>query len=124
DFQVEQKLVDAISRLPEDVRELALERCFFVAIGGDEGGSFFAPETITGLLDVGSGAPRYLVVLNSGWKLNDFQSAVAHEIAHIWLRDPDADFGDEAERHENEAAALAREWGFTGIGSLPFRERP
>jgi hypothetical protein len=30
----------------------------------------------------------------------------------------------DAKRHEDEAAAQVREWGFNGIGSLPFGKRP
>ena len=62
-------------------------------------------------------------MLNSSWSIDDFQSAVAHEIARLRLGHPEADLGIDVEEHENAAAALAREWGFTGIGSLSFRER-
>jgi hypothetical protein len=42
----------------------------------------------------------------------------------VLLGHPDADFGTDAVTHENEAAAKVREWGFSGIGSVPFDERP
>jgi hypothetical protein len=59
--------------LPDEPRELALKRCFFVAIGGDDHGGFFvSPESLA----AGADEPRSLVVLNSSWKLVDFQSAV------------------------------------------------
>jgi integrase len=116
DFQVEQKLIAALCRLPEDVREFALEKCFFVTIGRDDDGGFFvSPQFVSG---------RSLVVLNSAWKVDDFQSAVAHEIAHLWLGHPEFDMGPDVVRHEDEAAAKVREWGFGGIGSLRFGERP
>jgi hypothetical protein len=104
--------------LPDEPREFALKRCFFVAIGGDDHGGFFvSPESLA----AGADEPRSLVVLNSSWKLVDFQSAVAHEIAHLWLGHPDADFGPDVEKHENEAAEQVRTWGFSGIGSVPYQ---
>jgi hypothetical protein len=63
-------------------------------------------------------------VLNSSWKLADFQSAAAHEIAHFWLGHEEADPGIDVEATEDAAAALVREWGFTGIGSVPHGQRP
>jgi hypothetical protein len=32
--------------------------------------------------------------------------------------------GPDVVLHEDEAAAKVREWGFSGIGSLRFKERP
>lgn len=93
----------------------ALERCYFVAIGGNHGGFFVSPEYIAG---------RTLIVLNSCWKIDAFQSAVAHEIAHLWRGHPGADLGPDVERHEDEAAELVQEWGFSGIGGAPYGERP
>jgi hypothetical protein len=69
-------------------------------------------------------AGRTLIVLNVSWPVDVFQSAAAHEIAHVWLGHPQTDFGNEAETHEDEAAAQGRNWGFTGLGSLPYEERP
>ncbi len=121
DFQAEQKLIDALCRLPDNVRIFALEHCFFVAIGGDEGGFFVSPQSLTA---GGASGGRWLVVLNSSWKLDHFQSAVAHEIAHLWLGHPEADLGTDVALHENEAAEQVRAWGFGGIGSLRYEDRP
>lgn len=110
DFQVEQKLVDAIARLPDKVRTFALERCYFVAIGGNHGGFFVSPEYIAG---------RTLIVLNSCWKIDAFQSAVAHEIAHPWRGHPDADLGA-GRREARERGGRAR----PGMGFLLNRHRP
>jgi hypothetical protein len=121
DFQVEQKLIEALCRLPEDARDFALDRCFFITMGGEnEGGFYVSPTTLA----AGAEEPRWLVVLNSSWKGEDFQSAVAHEIAHLWLGHPEFDMGPDVVSNENEAAAEVRKWGFTGIGSLRFEDRP
>jgi hypothetical protein len=93
-----------------------LDRCFFTAITGrDQGGFFVTAPYLEG---------RTVSVLYGSWPVGDVQSAVAHEIAHVWLGHPEADFGNEAETHEDEAAAQVRERGFTGLGSLPYGERP
>jgi hypothetical protein len=102
------------------VRDFALDRCYFVSIGGDEGGFFVSMQ----YLEAGDPPARFLVVLNSAWPIEDYQSAAAHEIAHVWLEHPDADLGTDVADHENEAAAKVREWGFEGMGSLPYEERP
>jgi hypothetical protein len=61
DFQVEQKLLDAICRLPENARELALERCYFVAITAAQGGFYISPQSpLAGDEEL----QRTLVVLN------------------------------------------------------------
>jgi hypothetical protein len=32
--------------------------------------------------------------------------------------------GGDVAKHENAAAELVRAWGFAGIGSVPFEDRP
>jgi hypothetical protein len=86
DIQVEQKLIEALCRQPDNVREWALKRCFFAAIVGDDQGGFFVTAPYL--------EGRTLVVLNGIWGVDDFQSAVAHEIAHLWLGHPEADLLD------------------------------
>ena len=115
DFEVEQRLVDAVCRLPADARDFAFERVFFVAIGGSLGGFYVLPRQLEG---------RMLVVLNGDWKGEHFASAVAHELAHLMLGHPDPEVGKHAVAHENEAAKLIREWGFGGIGSIRIQEVP
>jgi hypothetical protein len=115
DFQVDERLVDAVCRLPADARDFAFERVFIVAIGGSLGGFYLLPQRLEG---------RMLVVLNGDWKGEHFASAVAHELAHLMLAHPDPDVGRHAVTHENEAAALVREWGFGGIGSIRIQEVP
>jgi hypothetical protein len=122
--QVEQKLIEALCRLPEDVRNFAVERCFFAVLGGPNAHGFFV---LHASLSAGAGEPRELVVLNSSRAAEDedeaFQSIVAHEIAHLWLGHPEMGSPDFV-ANEDEAAKLVREWGFTGIGALGFDERP
>jgi hypothetical protein len=119
DSQVEGNLIEALRRLPEDVRNFALDECFFVAVGRpDDGGFFVSPES----LRAGAEEPRRLVVLNSSWQGEDFQSAVAHEVAHLWLEHPEFG-GPYYEHNEDAAAALVRKWGFTGTGSVRFGDR-
>lgn len=120
EFQVEQKVIDVLCRLPADVCEFALEHCYFVAIGDGLGGFYISRATLLAEQPDGS----WLVVLNSSWKGHDFFSSVAHEIAHLWLKHPEFDMGPDVDSHENAAAARVREWGFTGIGSEPFEDRP
>jgi hypothetical protein len=120
DFQVEQRVVAVLCRLPEDVREFALDHCYFVAIGDDIGGYYVSRETLMAEQE----DLRWLVILNSSWKGDDLPSVVARELAHIWLKHPEFDFGLDIDRHENQAAEQVRAWGFEGIGSVPLSDRP
>jgi hypothetical protein len=114
DEQLRGRLYDVLVKLPEDIREMALEHCFFTAIGPDVGGFYILPRSLETKRHEEKQSPcRLLVVLNAAWRAEEFQGQVAHEIAHVSL-------GHEAfpilpqQRREQEAtaAALAREWGF------------
>jgi hypothetical protein len=64
------------------------------------------------------------VLLHEAWgEAEDFQTAAAHEIAHVMLGHLPADLVRDFARHEDEVAALVRDWGFIGQGSEPFEER-
>jgi hypothetical protein len=115
-LRAEQILISALCRLPADVREQALEHCYFLSVSRDVGGFYLPVNSLA--------AKQWLVVLNEDWSEEDLESAVAHEVAHLWLQHPPNDLSTDVERHENEAAALVREWGFSGMGALGWTDRP
>lgn len=87
--RVEQLLVNALSRLPDDRCEAALDECVFVTIGRDDGG-FSIPAAFV--------SKSWVVVLNEDWEDEDFESAVAHELAHLSPKRRPADLFLESKR--------------------------
>lgn len=72
-----------------------------------------------------SGTLRIVVLADdAAMSEEDFETALAHEIAHLELGHPPADLLPDVVGNENAAAEKVREWGFSGFGSLPFNERP
>lgn len=116
---MEVALVETICRLPDKVAEYALERCVFLSVGGVNNGQVLPAGIVTG----GGHRRRttrgvWIVILSETIGLDDIHSVIAHEIAHAYLKhdryDPDLPQGCEL-----AAAALAAEWGFSGIGADP-----
>jgi len=59
----------------------------------------------------------WIILINENLPDQEMLTAIAHEIAHAWLRhDRYADFPDDG---EGQAALKAYEWGFRGNGADP-----
>jgi hypothetical protein len=104
-------LVNVLARVPSDVRIAALEQCLFVSVG-EETGAFYLPTAEV--------RAKWIIVLRSDCTDEDFETAVAHELAHLALRHIGVDVDSDTEK----PVALIRQWGFTGMESLPLRGRP
>jgi len=117
DQKYTEKLIDALCQIPDDVLEPILDQCYFLAIGRNVGGFYLHPQRLTAKKQ-GEHPCRAPIVLNAGWKISDFGSQAAHEIAHIHLRhDEGPVFEEDRERQEEEAADLVRGWGISGAGA-------
>jgi hypothetical protein len=111
-------LVDALERLPADVRTTALDRCTFTSLGQGVVGHYF-PQPIRFHSNTNEPEPaQWIVVINDDLGEDDLRSVIAHEIAHIWLGHWNTTAGTWLDR-ERQACALVAEWGFTGLGSDP-----
>jgi len=102
-------IVNTIARLPQDVRDFALEECAFLSVGVDILGTVVPPRLT---------AKVWFVLLADGLSAEDGPGIVAHEIAHAWLGH---DFMAPPANCEPEAANLVASWGFTGDGADPDR---
>ena len=85
-----------LKRLPEEVREFALDWIQFTS-PAEEGAHLLSPSD------------RWTVVLSE--KEQD-ESVVAHEVAHAWRGHEET-----SDEREQEVRDLARAWGFTGFGA-------
>ena len=112
-------LVRTLVRLPEDVRDLALDSVRFIGVGEETVRGLFVPvEVWPETLPDMEPEPQpefYVLCVSEDLEGEDYMSVVAHEIAHIWLGH-DA-FGPADGPGEDEAYALTRDWGFSGKGA-------
>ncbi len=91
-------------RLPEDVRDFALERCCIFTLNRNTRAACWP----------GSRRKRWIIVANEGMR-GDVESTIAHEIAHARLGHvAPYELTNEAElpRNEREADDLIVRWGF------------
>jgi hypothetical protein len=63
---------------PDDVRGFALHECEFVAAGEDEGAYFVQPAPYS---DGPDDDPRWLVILDPRWKIDEIQGVIAARLA-------------------------------------------
>jgi AcrR family transcriptional regulator len=117
DSGTRETIVAVLARLPEEVREWALDRCRFLSVGGT-----LAAYPVPGRLVVDPATRRsrgvWLIVIDD--RAEDLEGVIAHELAHVWLRRAGTGSigGFDAWEAEEEAAeALAHVWGFTGPGT-------
>lgn len=94
----EDTLRRAISRLPDEVREFAYDRCRFASVGASMIGQTLPPGT------------RWLILVRDE---ETDESVIAHEIAHAWRGHE----GPNTDSQEQEVRALVRSWGFSGLGT-------
>jgi hypothetical protein len=111
-------IASAISQLPDDVQEFALDGGF-LSVGDPAAGFYVSRENLRYLAE---GVP-WLVILSDVVDYEDMESLVAHEIAHLWLGHDTGAVGLEAfAAAEEAAAALVKTWGFVGMGTRPSSE--
>ncbi len=106
------QIVEAIERLPEEVRDFALDRCRFLSVARTTHGMVL-PGRI-GTHEV-TNEPTWLVLLSEAIPAEDVHGAIAHEIAHAWLGHDRLAFPPDD--CEIQAANLTMEWGFSGVGA-------
>ena len=97
-----------------DAKRFALDRCTFTSVGHDIVGM-----TLPGRIGVHSAERRsrnvWIIVVLDQELGEEFQTTIAHEIAHAWLgHDRCGELPDDC---EEQAAKLAKSWGFTGHGA-------
>lgn len=100
-------LVDAIRRLPREVALFAIERCAFLSVGAAWG------VTLPGRIGVDAKTRRssnmWIIALDDNMPASEMAGAIAHEIAHAWLKHDR--LGDPPATCETDAAILAKSWG-------------
>lgn len=106
-------IYQTIHKLPDEVKEFVYENCEFASI------SVFGGKTIYAKAKYLRKRP-WLIIL-SHEKINDeYQSVVAHEIAHAWLGHKHEERGMELEivaQRERDVCLLVKQWGFNGFGA-------
>ncbi len=137
-------LISTIRKLPEDVREFALENCFFLSmeegvygtiVSGAHASNIRWPmlehledEEKIRILNNLEHKWRKIILLRSETPKDDVESIIAHEIAHAYLGHNEMDEIEVEEREidgrmvpvnvvEYETYKLTRSWGFTGSGA-------
>lgn len=108
DMELERIIVHTVCQLPLDVQLFLYEWCRFAAVGNGIKGQVLPPSE------------RWLILLDAGIVADFSEDAamgiVAHEIAHAVLGHNQLDPTITA-KVEIDAAALAQQWGFIGIGA-------
>jgi hypothetical protein len=101
-------IIDTVDRLPREIAEFACKSCVFVSVGK------VRAITLPSSWQTWPGAesPEYLIVLLDDKPSSEFAAIIAHEIAHAWLGHNY--FEEQGPELENEAAAVAQSWGFSG----------
>jgi len=137
-------VISTIRKLPKDVREFALENCFFFSmeegvygriISGAHGSNmrWKLLERLTDkeklrMLDDFQHSWKIMILLRSETPENDIESVIAHEIAHAYLGHNEMDEIEVEEREieglmvpvnivEYEAYKQTLTWGFEGSGA-------
>lgn len=102
-------IVETILRLPPAIQRFVLKRCTFVAVGRTAMGVALPGSLFSG---------RWLIVVADELPEDSAHSMIAHEIGHAVLGHglPGRALPDD---FEVQAARLAAEWGFKGIGADP-----
>jgi hypothetical protein len=113
---MELDIIRTLLKLPQDVRDFALERCRFVSVGKGAAGI-----TLPGRIGSHAYDKRtrnmWLIVLDDNEPAEQVEATIAHEIGHAWRHDDRLDMPPED--CEEQTAELARSWGFTGRGADP-----
>lgn len=108
-----------ILRLPDEVATFAVERCHFTAVGSGTVGLVLPGRVGTHPADQEISRRFVIVLLDDPVRYGEeIQSTIAHEIAHAWRGEHVLAAGHPPDAEE-QTAALARSWGFTGEASNP-----
>lgn len=110
-------VASAVSRVPEEVQTFATERCAFLGLPEGCDGAVW-PARIATDFD-GSDEDAWIVLLDAPLPDDVAEAAVAHELAHAFLRHDGLDHQADPVEVEREAAELASEWGFEGYPTNP-----
>jgi len=103
--ELETTVLDAVEKLPVEVREFVCERCRFIHVPSPGGGLTVNYEFI------GKYSRPWLVFLTDGAS----KELVAHEIGHAWLNhygSGEGQSGEEVGQQEIAASEIAATWGF------------
>lgn len=112
DIDTKQTIVEGVARLPLEVQEFVLDRCCFASVGRNALAQVLPGRV--GLHPVEQKASNmWIIILTEGFRPDeDNRGMVAHEIAHAWLGHDR--LGEPPPDCEDQAANLAKQWGFTG----------
>lgn len=107
-------IVRAMQKIPNEVREFVYDKCAFAAVGVGGGQTIHLPSQTK------EPSRPWLFLLCDSKLDAEYQSVIAHEIAHGWLKHK-ARLGltslEEAIKEETAACSLAKQWGFIGTGT-------
>src|SRR5262245_34400278 len=105
-------IVETVAQLPEEIQHFVARNCQFIWLGAGTNGRSIRTDALWA---------RYLICVNDRMTARTAPPTIAHEIAHVWHghlagrgRQPEA---------EMEAAAQAKDWGFTGPAANPAHMR-
>lgn len=112
--EIRRFLALVLLRLPERIREFAIERCAVLSVGHNAYGITW-PARIAKKWRVGINR-RWLILLTENLPPGDEESIIAHEIAHAYLGH-DRGSPDLPQDCEEQACNLVAKWGFSGKGA-------
>jgi hypothetical protein len=105
--EMEIAIVRTIAKLPEEVAGFAVEECCYLSVG----------RSCLGMVLPGDiGKEKWIILLDERISKRDLHGAIAHEIAHAWLKH-DRTSPDCPVDCEVQAATLTKAWGFAGKGA-------
>jgi hypothetical protein len=113
-FEMRMDIVRTILKLPEPVRNFALDRCRFVSVGKGVAGI-----TLPGRIGSHEVEKRtrnmWIIVLDDSESREQMECSIAHEIGHAWRADDR--LGNPTVDCEVQTGLLVHEWGFRGRGA-------
>jgi len=109
-------IVRTVQKLPDQVAHFAIDRCRFLSVGRSCWGMTMPAYIATHNVEKRT-RNIWLILLEELIPDDEIDSAIAHEIAHAWLKHDR--MGDFPEDGEIAAANLTRRWGFSGKGTDP-----
>jgi len=107
DPETREALVRALSRLPNDALEFAVEKCVFFSCGGGLNGQCLPARFVA--------EAEWAILIYD--RAPDIETVIVHEVAHAYLSHSLGvpTLGDD--ETERQARELTRAWGFSGKGA-------